>query len=252
MKKLILLSLLGLFFLAGCKNTIQNPDPVVQEQKPLETVLPPDTWTYPQPTIHIKTGTWMVIGWIDADLNWDYEWFTLTEDWNNYKAAIITWYIYTYTYKDLWIKVTTPPLYEPYFFEKTNESIYARYKNMIYPSRQWNTWWWDYIAVFEKNSQTPLSQEITNNHLGTWCKIETGIFDKKTTHYESMIGFDVVYIIDKDSQTACSVYDTQFPQREMPLVFVMNPDKPEKYYKLAIGDGCAPGPCTIFWTIEFF
>ncbi len=236
MKRLIILSLLGLLFLTGCGNklTIEHINDSA-------------------PEIKIAIWTWTMLAEFWSKVQNEVSRTASEEEQENWrKKSVVSWYLYTYTYKDLWIKVTTPPLYEPYFFEKTNESIYARYKNMIYPSRRWNTWWWDYIAVFEKNSQTPLSQEITNNHLGTWCKIETGIFDKKTTHYESMIGFDVVYIIDKDSQTACSVYDTQFPQREMPLVFVMNPDKPEKYYKLAIGDGCAPGPCTIFWTIEFF
>jgi hypothetical protein len=38
----------------------------------------------------------------------------------------------------------------------------------------------------------------------------------------------------------------------MPVIFVMDPKHPERYYKLWVSDWCAPGPCTLFGNIEFF
>jgi len=127
----------------------------------------------------------------------------------------------------------------------------SRKNNIIYPTTEWDQIWQDYIEIFNKNSQTSLTDEILFHHLWKWCTISTGIFDPNTTYYDSMIGFHVVYIKNKDEQTSC-VHDTEFSKRELPIVFVMDPKYPEKYYKLAISDWCAPWPCSIFGTIEFF
>ena len=252
MKHWIFLSLFWLLFFAGCGNTLKTTNPVLQEHVSFETPLPPDTWSYPDPKITVHIWTWTRLAEFWSKVENEISRTANEEDkQNGRKWSVISWYLYTYIYEDLWIKLTTSALYDPYFFSKTDEHIYGRYKNMIYHTRWWNTWRWDYIAVFEKDPKTPLFEEIQAHHLGTGCKIETGIFDEKTTYYQSMIGFEVVYIEDKDRQTTC-IYDTQFPQREMPLVFVMNPKKPNKYYKIAISDWCAPGPCTIFGNIEFF
>lgn len=255
MKHLIFLSLFWFLFLAGCGNTLKTTNPVPQKNVSFETALPTDTWSYPNPGITIHIGTGLLVKWLNGDDTPEkkYKWTKFKDpyDGQEYLQTIITWYLYTYTYEDLWIKLTTSALYDPYFFNKTHERIYGRYQNMIYHTRWGNTWRGDYIAVFEKHPQTSLAQEIETHHLGAGCKIETGIFDEKTTYYESMIGFDVVYIEDKDWQTTCT-YDTQFPQRKMPLVFVMHPKNPNKYYKIATSDWCAPGPCSIFGKIEFF
>jgi hypothetical protein len=46
-----------------------------------------------------------------------------------------------------------------------------------------------------------------------------------------MIGFDVIYLDSVDLEKNCQT-DKQFPDHEMPVVFVMNPEHPEYYYKL--------------------
>lgn len=255
MKKLIFLPLFGLIFLAGCWPkfdivTISPPQTPTTINTLFESPLPLDTGEYIPPKIMISQWTWTILAEFGSKIKNEVSRTATEEDkQNGRKWSIVSWYLYTYTYKDLWIKITSSVLYEPYFSQKTDWIIFKRYKNIIYNAR-WPVWG-DHIAVFTKNPQTALVQEIEKNHLGTWCKIETGVFDKQTAHYGSMIGFVFAYIQNKDRQTTCT-YDIQFPQREMPLVFVMNPKKPNKYYKIATSDGCAPGPCSIFGNIEFF
>lgn len=238
MKKLILLSLLCLFFLAGCKNNFLSiSKSEIKPSQIFENILTPDTWIYPNPEISIHIWTWYDINHIyDID-------------------AYSRWYIYTYTYKDLWIKITTPANYEPFFSEKTDTPIFKRYKNIVYNAHLWNNIWGDYIWFFTKNSNISFENEIQKNHLPTWCTIATGIFDTNNAFFPSMIWFTVVYIQTMDYNAywdnTCHP-DKEFPQSDGPIAFVMDPKYPEKYYKMAITDWCAPGPCSIFWNIEFF
>lgn len=46
-----------------------------------------------------------------------------------------------------------------------------------------------------------------------------------------MIGFEAIYFEDINPETRCAT-DKQFPQHEMPIVFVINPKKTSVYYKL--------------------
>lgn len=234
MKKLILLLFFWLFFLAGCENN--SASITKSETNPsqiFENILIQNTWIYLNPEINIKVWTW-----------YDIE--------NIYNIDFCsTWYIYTYTYKDLWVIVTSSANYEPYFSEKTETPIFKRYKNIIYNTHLWNNIWGDYIWVFTKNSNISFENQIQKNHLPTWCKISTWILDKQTTQFDSMIGFEVIYFEDSTQWTRCTI-DKEFPQREMPIMFVMNPKKPNIYYKLWTQDWCAPGPCSIFGDIEFF
>jgi hypothetical protein len=46
-----------------------------------------------------------------------------------------------------------------------------------------------------------------------------------------MIGFHVIYIDSIDYATECKT-DKEFPEHEMPVIFVMDPKHPERYYKL--------------------
>lgn len=235
MKKLIYLSLLGLFFFAGCGNKL-----TLEQSNGLN------------PEIQITTWTWTMLAEFDSKIKNEISWTASEEEKQNWrKESVVSGYIYTYMYEDLWIKITTPPLYEPYFSEKTETLIFQRKQNMIYNANFWSEIWWDYIWIFTKDPTTSLEDEIKKEHLAQWCKISTWTLDKYTANYTSMIGFEIIYFEDIDQKTKCSM-DKQFPQREMPLVFVMNPNQPGKYYKLATSDWCAPGPCSIFWDIEFF
>jgi len=254
MKKLIFIFMIGLVFFSGCKNNIQNTNLIIEETWSFETILVPDTWTYPNPKISISIWTWILLAEFWSKVQNEISYTATEEDKQNWrKWSVVSWYVYTYIYKDLWLKITTSPMYEPYFYEKPDWLILKRNNNIIYLS-------WtpssiaDYIEVFYKNPKISLEDEIKNNHLPKWCIIETGIFDTTNAYYPSMNGFNVVYIESKDRNLVwdeeCSP-DKQFPQNDLIISFVMDSKKPNKYYKFSKGD-CAPGPCSIFGKIEFF
>lgn len=141
--------------------------------------------------------------------------------------------IYIYTYKDLWIKAT--------IHDKIKKSWNKIYNN-INPL--------DFIEVFFKDPKKSFEDEIKENHLPEWCKIETRI-DKwghpisRQTKWFQVIGMISIKDISKGEDLCMS------PDWWYPILFYMDPDNPEKYYKISYGD-CAPGPCSIFKNIEFF
>jgi hypothetical protein len=228
-------------------------EPIIEQPKPLEILLPPDIWTYHSPLITIKSATGVVMMEFSGKAINEISYTANEEDKKNWwKRSTVSWYIYTYTYEDLWLKITTSPLYPPYFYEKSEWLILKRNRNIIYLSGT-NNVVPDYIEVFYKNPQISFEEEIKKNHLPAWCTIQTGIFDKKWTFYPSMIGFEYILIASADGNLAPNwkTFDKQFPENILSISFVMDQKKPNKYYKLSHGD-CAPGPCTIFGNIEFF
>lgn len=236
MKKIIFLSLsvLWLTFLTGC------------ESKPKLVSLTSEGNI--QPEIVIQAATWTILAESNNGIVTGEYWYYIDkESWR--KFSYINGYKYYYIYKDLWIKIETSRGYDDYSYQRYTWNILNRDQNIIY-----NAKWpirWDYIEVFDKNPNVSLEQEVINKHLVVWCKTSTWIFDKETTYYDSMIGFDVVYLDSVDLEKNCQT-DKQFPEHEMPVVFVMNPKHPEHYYKLWMSDWCAPWPCSIFGDIEFF
>lgn len=109
------------------------------------------------------------------------------------------------------------------------------------------------MEVFFKNSHISLEEEIKNKHLSKWCKIETGILNKEYWIFSSMKWFYIVYITSEDWNLASNweIFDKEFPDNPFSIAFVMDPKRPDKYYKFSYGD-CAPGPCSVFGKIEFF
>ena len=235
MKKLILLSFLGLFFLAGCGNITNQIDPIVKQ--------PPT----PDTKITIWTGLILAEFWTQVKNELSRS-ATDEEKENGRKESIVSWYLYTYNFEDLWIQITTPALYDPYFFEQTEKTIIKRKDTMIYnPNQEY-----DYLAVFSKDPNISLEEEIISKHLSKWCAIQTGILTKESWFFSSMKWFYIVYITSADWNLASNweIFDKEFPDNPLSISFVMDPNKPEKYYKFSYGD-CAPGPCSIFGNIEF-
>lgn len=111
--------------------------------------------------------------------------------------------------------------------------------------------WADYFALDTKDPTVSLLKTIAQLNTAETCTLLTGVLDATTAYYDSMIGFDVIYVEDKYPDVKCTL-DTMFSQRIMPIVFVMDPKHPATYYTLAMNDACAPGPCTIFGNITFF
>lgn len=255
MKKPILTSLLGLFLLAGCgQKILPAPNPTQTTEIWTQWFLV-DTWIYPYPIITTSIWTGLLVKWLNGDdtPGKTYERIKNISEYNEeYYTTIVTGYLYTYTYQDLWIKITTPPLYEPYFSTKTDSPIFTRYKNIIY-NTQSSIIWWDYMEVFFKNPETSFEDEIRKKHLSLECDILTGTLDYTDGLFASMQWFLVIYITALDGNLASNweIFDKQFPENTFSIAFVMDPSHPEKYYKFSYGD-CAPGPCSVFDSIEFF
>ncbi len=217
-----------------------------------------NSWQHHEFKTTITISTWRVVAWIDANPNAPYRWVTVTENWETYKVANITWYLYSYIYDDLGIKITTPPNYEPYFSNKTNTPIIKRIDNILYPAsaESWDGSILEYLAIFSKDTKTSLEQEIINKHFPSWCTLVTWTIpnNETTPPFSSMQWWKIVYIASQDWNLASNweIFDKEFPENMLSISFVMDPKRPNKYYKIATSDGCAPGPCTIFGNIEFF
>lgn len=255
MKKTILLSLL-LLFLAGCKQNNSNisiQQPIIEPSKLFESFLPKDSDINKQPQITIFEGKWVILAEINSEVKNEISYTSTEEEKQNWrKESVVSWYIYTYIYEDLWIKITTSPLYPPYFFEKENWLILNKNGNIIYLSWTPNDSP-DYMEVFYKDPQISFEDEIKTNHLPKWCTIQTGVINKTNWLLSSMKWFNVIYITSEDWNLSSNweVFDKQFPLNRLNISFFMDPKHPNKYYKLSYGD-CAPGPCSIFGNIEFF
>lgn len=222
-----------------------------------ESFIAQNSWQYHEAKTTVTISTWRVVAWINADPNAPYVWVTVTENWETYKVADITWYLYSYIYDDLGIKITTPTNYEPYFSNKTNNPILKRIDNILYPASAelWNGSILEYLAIFSKDKKTSLEQEVMNKHIPSWCTLITGSIpnDETTPPFASMQWWEIIHIASQDWNLASNwdIFDKEFPENMLSISFVMNPKKPNRYYKISHGD-CAPGPCTIFGNIEFF
>lgn len=269
-KKLIFILFFGLFFLAGCGNKpkfVSLPpivEPIIEKPKPLEEILPPDSWTYPNPEISINEWTWIMLAEFDSKVDNEISYTATEEDkQNGRKWSMVSWYLYTYTYQDLGIKITTSPLYEPYFSQKTNWLIFKRQDNIIYLSGS-SDHRAEYIQMFTKDPSITLQTTIEQNHLWTGCiaynRSSEGYDFNKDSRF-NLHGWkwvDTANFFDITgpwwslwSDIECRP-DNEFPNIYWPIFFVQSLYHNDRYYKISMSDGCAPGPCTIFWTIEFF
>ena len=176
----------------------------------------------------------------------------------NYWEYFVTWYIYTTTYPDLWLRITTPAWRRYYdensvFKDKSDKPIFVRDWNKV-------SYWTEYIQVYEKNKNENLEDVIRTKHLKDWCTI-----DKYPNYYEqtrvsapypwtilySVVGesHDPYWWIDPYAWESC--VDGDWENNWWLVLFFEWPDK-TKYYKMVFSDWCAPWPCSIFWEVEVF
>ena len=154
MKK-ILLSLFLLMSLSACADKTPYPLPqekIIQHRVSFETLL---SWKYPvkyspkDPQIILWTWTWSVLYDRDKVASGEYD-YTLDPELPNRKISKVRWYVYTHIYQDLWLKITTASLYEPYFYQFSSWIILKRIGNSIYLS--WTSVRTpDYIEAFSKD-----------------------------------------------------------------------------------------------------
>ncbi len=251
--------LFGIIFLTGCgqqKTTdIIIPKPPIIQLGPHTTILSSDTWNQTEPQIIMTIWTWRLIKWLNGDdnLKKKYVW-TKVVDTSNEQISFettITWYLYTYIYKDLWIKIATPPLYEPYFSQRTEWLIFKRQGDMIYLS--WDSHLWtEYIQKFSKDPSISFFDSIKKSQTPAWCRtdlftwIDYPFLSKKNDMVSARFSDTSI------TENTCIHQDKKFPNNDLQIVFIYNPQNPSAYYKVSFGDWCAPGPCSIFNTIEFF
>lgn len=236
MKKIFILFLLISSFLVGCERN---------------NIFPMNN----NPEIVVKKWTGLVVKWIsDADItDKKYKRKREVDPYGvEYESATVTGYLYEYLYKDLGIKITTPANYEPYFSTLTQEPLFKRYYNIIYNAKDPDIDA-DFIAVYVKDPKVSLQEEVMKKHLPEWCdSVASMILWKLEANRPSMVWFQAVFTENSDHNNDTCKMDKQFPNRRMPVEFVMDPKHPEKYYKIGMSDWCAPGPCSIFGNIEFF
>ena len=101
-------------------------------------------------------------------LSWD---FIDGKDWSS--MTYETWY--SYTYKDLWLKISTPTWWRSEFPLADSENIFSRnwveirrnWKDPIAPMRV------EYIKVYAKDKNQSLKEVITERHFNPWCELIT-------------------------------------------------------------------------------
>ena len=261
MKKLIFFSLFGLFFLAGCGNKpkfVSLPpivEPVIEQPKSFETILPSDTWVYTKPEIIISEWIWTLVKWLNGDDTPEKQ-YKRTKvrnqyDGQEYFETTIIGYIYTYIYQDLGIKITTPSLYLPYFFEKSKNQIFKRNNNIIYLSGS-KAWLSEYIQKLTKTSDISFYDQIKSKHTPKGCKIDLLTWYDYTFFPKKNNLVSIMFSDISPMWNTCIQQDIGFPQNDWFIMFFYDPEFPTTYYKISFIDWCAPGPCSIFGKIEFF
>ena len=187
-------------------------------------------------------------------MDWDPQTIITVWCWpENYGDSYVTWYFYTSTYPDLWLRITTPAWYDS-FYNKATSSIFKRNGNRI--SYFVGDEEREYLQVFEKKTSEKLEDIIVKNHLNKWCvSMEYNYFGQSKVFVE--YPWTVIYdIFDKSwaMPWECLPDDEQKPGDEWnwrSVWYFESKDK-TKYYKLVFTDGCAPWPCSIFWEIDLF
>ena len=192
------------------------------------------------------------VNWLDV---YDPEWMawdpqTVITVWcwpENYWEKYITWYLYTTTYPDLWLRITTPTWFDT-FFKKSEKPIFTRDWNRISVN-------WEYLQVFDKKESENLLDLIKKKHLNKWC-----VANEYNYYSQQMISADypwtIIYDIFDETWMMpweCLPDDEQHEwEWDWKTVFYFESKDKTKYYKLVRGDWCAPWPCSMFWEIEIF
>ena len=166
----------------------------------------------------------------------------------NYWDEYVTWYFYTSTYPDLWLRITTPAGYES-FHKKSETPIFERNWNRI--SYIVSGEEREYLQVYEKKPSEDL-KEIIKKWIDKWCSIlEYNYYwqEKVFADYPWTIIYN---IFDNWGEPGkCLLNDEKHNEEwnRRPVWYFESKDK-TKYYKLVMTDWCAPWPCSIFWEIE--
>ena len=182
------------------------------------------------------------------------------ELWNKYKdhrmKVLIwtwefwnTWYLYEYTWPNLWIKITTPADYEPYFSNLAKESfLFLSWNKIITNLRPIEMS--DKVEVYRKQANESLKSVIERKHTQwTWCwvfEINTG-FKLVTWANEAYY----VFRVHEDNPDVINcITDPEFWTHDFPIAYYQSPSDPTRYYKI-VPNECW-GDCRFIWKVELF
>ncbi len=165
-----------------------------------------------------------------------------------YWPEYITWYIYTTTYPDLWLKISTP--WAAWIFDMMD--IFLNKSEVPVFTRLWNkiSFKEEYIEVHEKSESESLKDIIEKEYINPDAK-DCYVFEYNYYNQNKVIApypWTIIYGITNRwlEKEECIKGGENSMVR-----FFESPDK-TKYYKWDFGDWCAPGPCSMFGTIELF
>jgi len=148
-----------------------------------------------------------------------------------------TWYIYTTTYSDLWLKVTTTKWNEA-FFNKSDIPILDKSWDIIsYNNSD------EYIKVYSKSADTPLKDILNSNYDYEWCTISD-----LNSNYQELVVWNIsnLWYSLKDKNNSFEVCPKLW---EHALRFFESKDG-TKFYEVLFWNWCAKIPCRIFEKIE--
>ena len=168
-----------------------------------------------------------------------------------YWEAFITGYLYTSTYPDLWLRITTPKWYNT-FYEKSETPIFVRDWNKI---SYWDDY--EYIRVYEKSEDESLYDIINSKHLNPNCaaykREQSDLGTQKVYWALDYVIYDIHYEDDywRIFWEDC-ISDDEATEPDYRIVRYFESPEKTKYYKMVFTDWCAPGPCSIFDEVEIF
>jgi len=162
----------------------------------------------------------------------------------NYGDTIITWYIYTSVYPDLWLRITSPKWYDT-FYVKSETPIFVRKWDKISHGQE-------YIRVYKKSANESLF-DIVESNLNKGCFAWPVDFEWQNKVYGNIHNNMIYQIVDKDGNVWWDcIADNESKTQNHTMVWYFESLDKTKYYKLVFTDGCAPGPCSMFYDVEVF
>ena len=155
----------------------------------------------------------------------------------NYWDKVVTWYLYTSAYPDLWIRITTPKWYDT-FYKKSETPILVRNWNKISYSNDS-----EYIKVYEKSENEQLF-DIVESSLNNNCFAQPLEYEWQSKIYWNLNNNVIYNITDKDWNIWWDcIADNESSEQDYKMVRYFESLDKTKYYKMVFTDWCAPGPC---------
>jgi len=167
-------------------------------------------------------------------LSWD---FIDGKDWSS--ITYETWY--SYTYKDLWLKISTPTWWRSEFPAADPENIFSRnwveirrnWKDPLAPMRV------EYIKVYAKDKNQSLKEVINERHFNRWCELITwNIVD--ALEWQNGTSYYVTKRNGEDELWSLFCFpddeDDYSIGYEAVIQFFEPEENSEKYYKIRVSD----------------